>query len=258
MKILLSIVLLIVFSYLLLVAGLIIFQRSLLFFPVPYQEGIDREEVTFTNQDVKLHGWILNPGKSRAIIYFGGNSEAIENNILNFEAVFSDYSVYLIHYRGYGKSEGKPSEASLFSDSTSIYDQIKSQYQSISLMGRSLGSGVAVYLASKRDVENLILLTPYDSIAEVAQLHYPFVPARLVARDRFESFRYAPEVTAPVLMVTAELDRVVPAAHGLKLLEYFTNTEVIYRMIKSAAHNDVTDYTEYQQLLGEFIRNRAN
>ena len=258
MKILLSIVLLIVFSYLLLVAGLIIFQRSLLFFPVPYQEGIDREEVTFTNQDVKLHGWILNPGKSRAIIYFGGNSEAIENNILNFEAVFSDYSVYLIHYRGYGKSEGKPSEASLFSDSTSIYDQIKSQYQSISLMGRSLGSGVAVYLASKRDVENLILLTPYDSIAEVAQLHYPFVPARLVARDRFESFRYAPEVTAPVLMVTAELDQVVPAAHGLKLREYFTNTEVIYRMIKSAAHNDVTDYTEYQQLLGEFIRNRAN
>lgn len=248
----------IVFSYLLLVAGLFIFQRSLLFFPVPYQESINREEVTFANQGVKLHGWILNPGKSRAIIYFGGNSEAIENNIYNFEAVFNDYSVYLIHYRGYGKSEGNPSEAALFSDSTAIYDQIKSQYQSVSLMGRSLGSGVAVYLASKRDIKNLILLTPYDSIAEVAQVHYPFVPARLVARDRFESFRYAPGVTVPVLMVTAELDRVVPATHGLKLREYFTNTEVTYRMIESAAHNDVTDYAEYQQLLGEFIRSRAD
>lgn len=258
MKIILSIALLIVFSYLLLVAGLFIFQRSLLFFPVPYQQGIDQEEVTFTNQGVKLHGWVLNPGKSRAIIYFGGNSEAIENNIYNFETVFNDYSVYLVHYRGYGKSEGKPSEAAFFLDSMAVYDQIKSQYKSISLMGRSLGSGVAVYLASKRDIENLILLTPYDSIAELAQVHYPFVPARLVARDRFESFRYAPEVIAPVLMVTAELDRVVPAAHGLKLREYFTNTEVTYRMIESAAHNDVTDYPEYQQLLGEFVRKRPD
>lgn len=258
MKFLLSIILLVVLSYLLLVAGLFIFQRSLLYFPVPYQEGVNRDEVTFTNQGVELKGWVLNPGKSRAIIYFGGNAEAIENNISSFEAVFNDYSVYLVHYRGYGKSEGKPSEAALFSDSIAIYDQIKPQHQSVSLMGRSLGSGVAVYLASNREVENLILSTPFDSIAEVAQLHYPFVPTRLVARDRFDSFRYAPDVIAPVLLITAELDRIVPPAHGLKLREYFTNTRVIYRMIESAAHNDVSNFTEYRQLLGEFIGGRAD
>ncbi|MDH5356762.1 MAG: lysophospholipase [Gammaproteobacteria bacterium] len=255
MKIFLSIILLLFFAYLLLVAGMFIFQRSLLFFPVPYQEGIDRGEITFSNQGVKLQGWILNPGQSRAMIYFGGNSEAIEDNIYNFETIFSDYSIYLIHYRGYGKSEGKPGEAALFSDSIAIYDQIRSQYQSVSLLGRSLGSGVAVYLASKREVEKLILLTPYDSIAEVAQHHYPIVPVRLLSRDRFESYLYAPEVTAPVLIVTAEHDRVVPAAHGLKLRGYFTNTKVIYRMIELAAHNDITNFTEYQQLLGEFIGN---
>ena len=253
MKFVVTLLALITIAYLLLLLSLFLFQRNLLYYPVPYQHGINRDEISFGNNGLNLHGWILNPGQSKALIYFGGNAEAIENNIGNFETTFKNYSVYLIHYRGYGKSEGKPTEDGLFSDAIAIYDSIVSQYQSISLMGRSLGSGVAVYLASKRQTEKLILLTPYDSIAEVAQFHYPFVPARLVARDRFESFRYAPKITAPVLMVSAELDRVVPVERALKLGEFFTNTQVTYKMIKSAAHNEVTEYPEYQQLLREFI-----
>lgn len=233
-----------------------LFQRNLLYYPVPYQAGISKEEISFNNQGVTLYGWILNPGRSRAIIYFGGNAEAIENNIANFEQQFEDYSVYLIHYRGYSKSEGEPTESALFSDALAIYDAIKPQYQSISLMGRSLGSGVAVYLASKRNTEKLILLTPYDSMAEVAQHHYPFLPVRYVARDRFESFRYAPNITAPVLMVTAELDRIVPTERALKLREFLTNTQVSYKMIRSATHNDITEFPEYRQLLNTFINHR--
>lgn len=253
MKFVVTLLALITIAYLLLLLSLFLFQRNLLYYPVPYQHGINRDEISFGNNGINLHGWILNPGQSKALIYFGGNAEAIENNIGNFETTFKNYSVYLIHYRGYGKSEGKPTEDGLFSDAIAIYDSIVSQYQSISLMGRSLGSGVAVYLASKRQTEKLILLTPYDSIAEVAQFHYPFVPARLVARDRFESFRYAPKITAPVLMVSAELDRVVPVERALKLREFLTNTQVTYKMIKSAAHNDVTEYSEYHQLLSDFI-----
>ena len=125
----------------------------------------------------------------------------------------------------------------MFSDALAIYDKIRSQYQSISLMGRSLGSGGAIYLASKREAEKLVLLTPYDSIAELAQLHYPLVPAVLVTQDRFESFRYAPQVTAPVLVVTAEQDWIVPVERALELRNYLTNTRVTYRMIAKAAHN---------------------
>ncbi len=253
MKIILTLLALISIFYLLLLLTMFLFQRNLLYYPVPYQHGINRDEVSFSNNGLTLHGWILNPGKTKALIYFGGNSEAIENNIENFETIFKDHSVYLIHYRGYGKSEGKPTEAGLFSDAIAIYDNITSRYQSISLMGRSLGSGVAVYLAAKRQTEKLILLTPYDSIAEVAQYHYPFVPARLVARDRFESFRYAPEVTAPVLIITAELDRVVPVERALKLSEFFKNNQVTYKMVNSAAHNNVTDYPEYLHLLSDFV-----
>ncbi len=253
MKIVFTLLALISIAYLLLLLSMFLFQRNLLYYPVPYQHGINRDEISFSNNGLNLHGWILNPGQSKALIYFGGNSEAIENNIVNFEAVFKDHSVYLIHYRGYGKSEGKPSEDGLFSDAIAIYDSIAAQYQSISLMGRSLGSGVAVYLASKRQTEKLILLTPYDSIVEVAQFHYPFIPARLVARDRFESFRYAPTITAQVLIVTAELDRVVPVERALKLEEFLTNARVTYKMIESAAHNDMTEYPQYRRLLSEFV-----
>ena len=239
--------------YLLVAGAMFLFQRSLLYYPVPHQEGIPREEVSFENDGLKLHGWVLNKGRPKALIYFGGNSEAIQNNIVEFESMFKDYTVYLIHYRGYGKSEGSPTEAGLFSDALSIYDALAPQYQAISIVGRSLGSGVAVYLASKRKTEKLILLTPYDSIAEVAQLHYPFIPARIVTRDRFESFRYAPDIVAPVLMVTAELDRIVPKEQALKLREFFRATDVKYHMIHSASHNDVTDYPDYQKLVSDFM-----
>ncbi|MCP3687535.1 MAG: alpha/beta hydrolase [Gammaproteobacteria bacterium] len=253
MKFVFSIIVLICLAYLLVVAGMYLFQRSLLYYPVPYQQGINRDEVTINTAGIRLHGWVLNPGKSRALIYFGGNAEAIENNIENFESIFRDFSVYLLHYRGYGKSEGKPSESALFADALTIYDEIHPDHSTISVMGRSLGSGVAVYLASQRDTEKLILLTPYDSIAEVAQFHYPFLPARIVTRDRFESFRYAPLITAPVLMVTAELDQIVPLERALRLRQFFTKTQVEYRLIESAAHNDVTEFSQYHRLLRDFI-----
>ena len=253
MKTFFSIILLLVVIYLLLAGAMFLFQRSLLYYPVPHQEGIPREEVNFKNDGLNLHGWVLNKGKSKALVYFGGNSEAIQNNIVEFESMFKNYTVYLVHYRGYGKSEGSPTEAGLFSDALSTYDTLDPQYQAISIMGRSLGSGVAVYLASRRKTEKLILLTPYDSIAEVAQVHYPFIPARYVTRDRFESFRYAPDIVAPVLMVTAELDRVVPRERALKLRGFFKATGVEYHMIESATHNDVTDYPSYQKLVSEFM-----
>ncbi len=253
MKIAFSIIALICLAYLLVLAGMYLFQRSLLYYPVPYQQGIDMDEITINTEGINLHGWVLNPGKPRALIYFGGNAEAIENNIDNFESIFEDYSVYMVHYRGYGKSEGKPSESALFADALTIYNEIRSSHLAISVMGRSLGSGVAVYLASKRDTEKLILLTPYDSIAEVAQFHYPFLPARMITLDRFESFRYAPLISAPVLIVTAGLDQVVPVERALKLREFFTSTRVIYKMIESAAHNDVTEFDQYQRLLRDFV-----
>ena len=251
-----SIIVLIVvpaFCYLLLLALLYIFQRNLLFYPVPPVDGISREAIHFTNQGLSLRGWVLNKGQSRALVYYGGNAEDITANIPFFDDLFEHHTVYLINYRGYGKSQGSPSEEGLFSDAIAIYDQLGHQHTSVSLMGRSLGSGVAVYLASKREVNRLYLLTPYDSIAEVAQAHYPYFPASYLIRDRFESTAYAARLKASVLIIAAEFDRVIPVKHAENLRDRLTASEVSYQLITGAGHNNVTDFSQYRETVRAFV-----
>lgn len=257
MKILLSIIAVLVIIYLLALSLLYIFQRTLLFPAVGEVNGINREAVVFINDGVNLHGWVLNQGKRKAIIYFGGNAEQISGNINLFEAVLHDYSVYLVDYRGYGKSEGNPTEEGLFSDALFLYDQVKSKHQSISVIGRSLGSGVAVYLGASRNIEKLVLLTPYDSIAEVAQSHYPMFPTRYLVRDKFESISHAVNITAPVLVVAAEFDPVVPNIHTEKLLEQLINSKVSFQMVRNVAHNNVEESDEYRAALLNFFQINA-
>jgi len=244
--------------YLLTSVYLYLFQRKLLYFPVQPDPSFQAQEITVDNNGVKLHGWVLNPGKAKAVIYFGGNSELITHRSRYFEAVFADYSVYLIDYRGYGTSEGEPGEAELFSDALAIYDHISRDHgnaatPAISAYGRSLGSGVAVYLAANLPLERLILLTPYDSIAEVAQKIYPLFPVRWLIRDRFDSASRAADISIPVLIASAELDRVIALEHTLALRQRFTRAGLVYEQIRGAAHNDIIDFPQYRKLVENFI-----
>ncbi len=239
--------------YLLGVALLYFLQRNLLFYPVPVVDGISQQTISFDNAAISLHGWVLNQGRQEALIYFGGNAEDITDNIPLFEELFENHTVYLINYRGYGKSQGTPSEGALFSDAIAIYDQIMERHSSISLMGRSLGSGVAVYLASKRDIDQLFLLTPYDSLAEVAQTHYPYFPTRYLIKDRFESILYAAQLKVSVLIVAAEFDRVVPVKHAERLRDGFTRSKVSYHLIAGADHNNITAFPRYREIIRAFI-----
>jgi pimeloyl-ACP methyl ester carboxylesterase len=253
MKLLLSIIAVLAILYLIAMSLLTIFQRTLLFPAVAEVSGINRETIVFTNKNINLHGWVLNQGKPKAIIYFGGNAEQISDNINFFEAVLQEYSVYLVDFRGYGKSTGKSTEEGLFSDALFIYDKIKSDHSSISVIGRSLGSGVAVYLGANRIIEQLALLTPYDSIAEVAQSHYPMFPTRYLVRDKFESISRADDITAPVLVVAAEFDLVVPNIHTDRLLEKLVNSEVTFQMVKNVTHGNIEESDEYRAALLDFF-----
>jgi pimeloyl-ACP methyl ester carboxylesterase len=253
MKTLLSIIAVLAIIYFLVMALLFVFQRSLLFPVVGEVSGINRETIVFTNKGIDLHGWVLNQGKPKAIVYFGGNAEQISGNIHLFESTLHEYSVYLVDYRGYGKSAGKPTEDGLFSDALFIYDQIKSEHSSISTIGRSLGSGVAVFLGANRVIEKLVLLTPYDSIAEVAQSHYPMFPTRYLVRDKFESISRAADISVPVLVVAAELDLVVPSIHTEKLLDQLVNSEVSFKMVKNVGHNNIDEFGEYSAALLDFF-----
>ena len=239
--------------YLLLSACLYLFQRNLIYFPVGLDSNFQAQEIIIDNDGVKLHGWTLNPGKAKAVIYFGGNSELITHRSEYFDTVFADHSVYLINYRGYGKTEGEPTEAGLFSDALAIYDHVSKEHSAITAYGRSLGSGVAVYLAANRPLKQLILLTPYDSVAAVAQNLYPWFPVGYLIKDRFDSASRAPDISVPVLIASAELDRVIALRHTLALRQRFTNSRVEYQQIAGAEHNDIVDFQQYRSMIEGFI-----
>ncbi len=248
-----SIILVLISIYLLFAAFLYVYQRKLIYYPVPVDPTFKATEIRVDNGATELHGWVLNPGKSRAVIYFGGNSELITHRQAFFESVFSGYSVYLINYRGYGNSAGSPSESRLFSDALAIYDQIITQHESVIGYGRSLGSGVAVYLAVNRPLDKLILLTPYDSIAEIGQRLYPMFPVRHLIKDRFDSASRAGEIEIPVLITSAELDREIPLQHTLALKQRFKRSPIEYLMIMGAAHNDIVDFPAYRAAVEKFL-----
>lgn len=241
--------------YLLIAALLFVFQRKLIYYPVPVDPAFRADEIIIENTGIELHGWVLHPGRAHALIYFGGNSEPITARREYFDSLFADYSVYLVNYRGYGNSQGQPSETALFADALAIYDGIRPRHESISAYGRSLGSGVAVYLAARRPVDRLILLTPYDSIAAVAQSAYPLFPVDFLIRDRFDSAALAAQIDGPVLIASAELDRVIGLQHTLALRHNFIRAEVDYVQIEGAAHNDITEFAQYHEAVARFIGN---
>ncbi len=253
MQLFASILLVLFGIYLLISAFLYLYQRRLIYYPTAADPHFGAEEITIDNDGLRLHGWILYPGKRRAVIYFGGNSEPITQNGGLFKTLFEDHSVYLIDYRGYGKSEGKPSEAGLFADALAIFDFLCQRHQSIAAYGRSLGSGVAVYLAANRPLERLILLTPYDSIMALARKLYPLFPVRLLLRDRFDSTARAGDIEIPVLMVTAEHDRVIPLPHSLALRQRLERAQLSYTMIDGAAHDDIVEFTQFHVAVNRFV-----
>ena len=184
-----------------------------------------------------------------ALIYFGGNAEDVSYSLPGLANAFPDHAVYLLHYRGYGGSTGTPSEAAIIKDALTLFDKVHAEHKNIVVVGRSLGSGVAVQLASQRPVARLVLVTPYDSIAEIAARQFPVFPVRWLLRDKFESYKYAPQITVPTLIIAAEHDEVIPRASTDALFNSFRARVAVFKVIARTGHNTISDSPEYIPLL---------
>jgi pimeloyl-ACP methyl ester carboxylesterase len=228
---------------------LFVFQRSLIYFPQPrsYQHGMTLTTLEVGTGTV-LVSTLPNTG-SDALIYFGGNAEDVSRNMPDFSQAFPNYAIYLLHYPGYGGSSGSPSEQAIIADALALFDHVYAEHKNIVVVGRSLGSGVAVRLASMRPVERLVLVTPYDSLGDVAARNYPFLPARWLLRDKFESWKYAPRVTAPTRIIAAEQDEVIPRTSTDRLRTRFKNGIVSYVVVPGVGHNTISDSADYLSLL---------
>ena len=184
---------------------------------------------------------------------FGGNAEDVSRNLPEFAEAFPEYAVYLLNYRGFGGSSGSPSEAAIAEDALALFDQVYASHPQVSLIGRSLGSGVAVRLASQRPVQQLILVTPYNSLEEIAAQQYPWVPVKWLLKDRFESGKYAAHIRVPTLLLAASDDEVIPRASTERLLENFPQGVAVLRVVPDSGHNSISDRAQYLQWMKDVL-----
>jgi uncharacterized protein len=251
-------------GYGVLVCGLYVFQRHLLYFPdVARPElgdlaALGVREITLKTADrLSLLSWYLPPPDGRPVIaYFHGNGGHIgyrAGRLRQFAR--KGYGVLMTEYRGYGGNPGAPTEPGLVSDGAAALDFLGGEGirpNRLVIYGESLGSGVAVLLAAEREVASLILEAPFTSVAEVAQYHYSFMPASALVRDRFDSLARIGNVKAPILVLHGQRDRVVPLRFGRVLFNAAPEPKELW-LAREAGHENLIRYGAFEAVL-DFLR----
>jgi pimeloyl-ACP methyl ester carboxylesterase len=240
--------------YLAVCAVMFAFQRSLLYYPQPRMVTAAASTMVLQVPGSRLMVTVRPHAGAKAILYFGGNGEDVSASLTTFSKAFPEYALYLLHYRGYGGSGGSPSESAIHADACALFQKVQAQHPDVAVIGRSLGSGVAVRLASEAPVSRLLLVTPYDSIEEIAAAQYPYVPVRWLLLDRYESWKYAPGIRIPTTIVVAANDEVIPRANTEKLRARFFPGVASMKVIQGVGHNDIGEASSYLTTLQAALR----
>jgi pimeloyl-ACP methyl ester carboxylesterase len=210
-------------------------QRSLLYFPQPARVLAPALALSVPGAELQVSVRV-HPGP-RAVLYFGGNAEDVSSSLAELAATFPAHAVYAMHYRGYGRSTGKPTETALHADAMALFDRVASDHTDITVIGRSLGSGVAIRLAAGRPVSRLVLVAPYDSVAAVAAQQFALFPVHWLIHDRFDSASVAPTIRVPTTVILAEHDAVIRREHSDALVSRFAPGVAQVVVIAGAGHN---------------------
>jgi pimeloyl-ACP methyl ester carboxylesterase len=131
----------------------------------------------------------------------------------------------------------------------SLFDKVYADHPQVAVVGRSLGSGVAVRLASYRPVAKLLLITPYNSLEELAERQFRWLPVRWLLKDKFESWRYAEHITVPTRLIAAEHDEVIPGASTRRLYSHFRPGVATLQVIAGTGHNSIGNSPDYVKAL---------
>lgn len=242
-------------------------QRRLLFNPVaerevksPRSDGHrTRPVVLRANDGTRLSGFLMTPhvpGPHPAVLYFGGRSEEVSWVARDAGRMFPNMTVLAINYRGYGDSHGQPAENFMIEDGCTLFDWLADHGQvdaaRIAVVGRSLGSGVAIQVAKERPVHSVVLITPYDSVLALAKRRFRGVPVEYLMRDRFESIKYAPSLTAPTYVLRAEQDDIIPHSHTDQLVQKLAQL-CGDDVVPASDHLTIPYLAETQQRVARFL-----
>lgn len=245
-----------VLGYLILVVLAWLFQRQLLYMPTPggaIVHSLDVIPIEIPSGELKLSGWVLQPGQEQALLYYGGNAESIEANLDWFRRWLPGISIYLIPYRGYSGNPGRPAESALLQDALTVYDQITPQHQTIHLLGRSLGSGIASYVAAHRPIDKLVLVSPYDSIENIARQFYWYLPVGWLLWDKYRAVEQVPGLLNDTLVVIASHDEVINPRHSQRLVSAFKQQTPVVTVIPGASHNTLDHFSAYGRAIQQFL-----
>ncbi len=251
-KFLRSILIAIFFALFFWTITIMIFEEQFIFFPTQYPDGfydsisgnLPVEDCWFETEDgLKLHAWYVKANRANGVLLIShGNAGNLSHRLdLMSRLHRHGFSVFMYDYRGYGRSEGSPSEEGVYLDGRAAYDHLTRvegvDPSRIILFGSSLGGAVAVDLATQREAAGLILEATFSSGKELAQTLYPFLPVKLLMKSEYDSIGKIREIRIPLLVIHGSRDSIVPIELARDLYDAANEPKRFY-VIENADHND--------------------
>ena len=246
--------------YGLLCGAIYFFQENLIFLPTElsqdhvYEMNYPFEEITLSADD----GAILNGLHFRQenhkglILYFHGNAGNLQRwGELTEFFVAKGYDVIVMDYRGYGKSTGKRTMEALYMDSEFWYGYAKGHYSEseIIIYGRSLGTGIATYIASRNDPEKVILETPFYSLTEIARNRFPILPVKSLLHFPFPSYQYINDISCPITIYHGDNDEVIDISYAIQLFDSIEKEDKEFILVPGGGHNNLVMFDEYTETI---------
>ncbi len=241
---------LVLFSFLtFLILYLKYYEKKGIYFPVrkihltPKEIGLEFEDVFFSSSDgIKLNGWYIPAREARATVLFcHGNAGNINHRIDVIYLFFKlGLNVFIFDYRGYGRSQGRPSEEGLYRDARSAYkyliDKRNLKEEAIVVYGKSIGANVAVELCSKVRPAALISESAFTSALEMGKKLFPFLPVKWFISIKYDALSKIKYITVPKLIIHSKDDKIIPFQHGTRLFEAAPEPKEFYPM--RGGHNE--------------------
>ncbi len=243
------------------------FEQSNLYYPdkevlyLPSHVRMPYEDVTFEAPDgTKLNGWYLpaTPGKT-TLLFCHGNGGNISNRIPKLQRLTGlGVNVFIFDYAGYGRSEGRPSEQATYRDTLAAYAYLTEKRgvnpENIVVYGESLGTAMAVELATQKTLRGMVLESPFTSTIAMGEIMLPWLPVRWIAKYRHDSLSKVPRLNIPLLVMHSPTDEVIPFAMGRALYEAAGGEKIFVEL--TGGHNDGYELSDadYRGALEKFLK----